>query len=84
MNNKEVGKRLTEYFLNQDPKDVAKALGACMIDFNRLMHADILGEIERANLFMRIRLNVEELQRFLSNPDEDKFSLINKDSEDDG
>ncbi|HMG13869.1 MAG TPA: hypothetical protein VK590_00410 [Saprospiraceae bacterium] len=83
MNNKEVIKRLTEYFLKQDPKDIAKALSACMIDFNRLMHADSLGEIERANLFMRVRLNVEELQRFLANPDNDEFSLINKDSLDD-
>ena len=83
MDNKEVIKRLTEYFLKQDAKDIAKGLAACMIDFNRLMHADSLGEVERANLFMRIRLNVEELQRFLRNPDEDKFSLINKYSEDD-
>jgi hypothetical protein len=82
MNNKEVGRILTEYFLKQEPKDIAKELAACMIDFNRLMHADSLGEIERANLFMRVRLNVEELQRFLAKPDDDKFSLINKDSPD--
>ena len=83
MDNKEVARMLIEYLLKQDPKDVAKALAACMIDFNRLMHAEILGDNERENLFLRIRMNVEELYKFLRNPDDEKFCIIRKDSNED-
>lgn len=84
MDNKEATIILINYLLKQDPKDVARALSACMIDFNRIIHAESLSEDEMNNLFFRIKMNVEELHKFLKNPDDEKFSVIQKENWNDG
>jgi len=80
LSNKEVGSKLIKYFLKQEPKDIARALAACMVDFNRIAHMHELDKEEMENLQMRVQLNVEELHRFLDNEKQEAFSVIRMDT----
>lgn len=77
--NKEVIDALENYFMQQDPKIIARTLAACMIDFNRLMNFDELGKNEQECLRYRLQKNMEELGKFVENdPTENKkFRCIN-------
>lgn len=63
--NKEIADSLTAYFLDQDPKTVARILANMMIDFNRVRHMHLLPEDERECLLERIEKNVDQLQSFI-------------------
>lgn len=81
--NKEVINALQEFFLKQDPKDIARALAACMIDFQRMVNFEKLGSEEKACLQARLLVNVEELQRFAKEGprNDEPFRCINIESD---
>ena len=64
MTNKELMKRLTAYFLTQDPKTVARLLANAFLDFHRINTLDSLPTKETECLLKRIELNSKNLQRF--------------------
>ncbi len=63
--NKEIVDALQEYFLQQDPKIVARLLANFFIDFNRLVNIDKLPEMEKFWLRRRIQHNVDQLHKFV-------------------
>lgn len=68
MENKEIIKKLTRYFLKDcDPKVVAKLLAACLVDINRIRHFEHLPDSEKENLMLRINHNSDELLDFVKN-----------------
>jgi|APCry1669192647_1035423.scaffolds.fasta_scaffold66097_1 hypothetical protein len=77
MENKEAIKKLTDYFLEQDPGDIARILANMMIDLNRLKHLDLLPKNEADCLLMRFEKNLEELNLFLKMGSKDKINIFN-------
>lgn len=65
--NKEVIDRLQEYFLNQDPKIVARLAGSLMIDLNRIVCASSMKEEELECLIYRMGQMRDELIKFIKN-----------------
>jgi hypothetical protein len=82
MNNKEVMDRLTEYYLTQDPKLVARALASQMVDLHRIWHMLELPEAEMHSLHERCEMNLIELDRFLEDDSRRnlKFKIFNRNS----
>ncbi len=62
--NKLVIQELTEYFLQQDIKVIARALAASMLDIHRFMNMDTLGPKELNNLIFRSKHVSKELIKF--------------------
>ncbi len=77
--NKEIINELEKYFLDQEPKIIARILAAMMIDMNRLMNLDSLGKNEKECLLIRMQANKNELNRFaLDGPrNESKLKYFN-------
>ena len=65
--NKEVIEKLTEYFLESDPKVVARTLAGLMIDLNRISNYESLELDEQKNLLDRMALNYQQLHDFVEN-----------------
>jgi hypothetical protein len=65
--NKEVIDKLTEYFLEQDPKIVARSLANMMIDLNRIRNFRELCPDDIYCLSDRINKNLDSLHRFIDN-----------------
>lgn len=79
ISNKEVMDRLEAYFLaKSSPQKTARALGALMVDMNRLMVFSELPKFERDNLYARMVLNSKELENFIEDPSasEQEFNYI--------
>jgi len=72
--NKQVIDDLTEYFCSQDPKDIARALAATMIDINRLLHCNQLSREEYECLATRMKSNLQQLENFI-NGERDAFKV---------
>lgn len=64
--NKEVIDALQGYFLQQDPKIVARTLAALMIDMNRVSRMDYLKPMEKECLLARMIHNNNELLDFIN------------------
>lgn len=79
--NKQVIAELTEYFLTQDPKVIAKACAATMIDVMRMWEFDKLTIPEKKSLMDRVYLNVEALRKFSENGPDGQLQLHNMESE---
>ena len=77
MNNKEVIDALQEYFLKQDPKDIARFLANMMIDLNRFLSIEELPPDEAESLYFRIRYNVQQLRDFAKNGSVQGLTLTN-------
>lgn len=80
--NKELVEKLIEYYLTQDPKEVAKALAYYQIDFNRIYHSEDLPESELHSLAFRIKANVDQLIEFVAKNGKVKnmtFNIVNSD-----
>lgn len=73
--NKEVIDKLTEYFITQDKKTIARSLANMMIDLNRIFYLKTLPEDEKALLNARVIANVLSLRRFIENGPEGDLTL---------
>lgn len=73
--NKEVIDQLQDYFLKQDPKDVARLLANMMIDMHRVATVCSLPEDEQESLSTRIQINSSTLQEFVENGFKGDFSF---------
>lgn len=65
--NKDVVQKLVDYFLTQNPEDVARLLANNLIDFNRIFHSKDLQEEEYNSLVKRIKINLDTLNDFVKN-----------------
>lgn len=65
MDNKEIIKKLTDYYLTQDPKIVARALANCIIDIHRIVHYHELPESKAISLNARLLLNSASFDKFI-------------------
>ncbi len=65
--NKEVIRKLSDYFLTQNPGIVARVLANCMIDFHRIRNLDELPENEKDSLTFRIDANSQAVVDFVNN-----------------
>jgi hypothetical protein len=82
MENKKVIDMLEYYFVTQcDPKVVARTLGACMVDINRIKHIKSLSENEKKSLFERIDKNCKQLSDFIQNGATEQLKYIAENSE---
>ena len=79
--NKQVIAELTEYFLTQDPRVIAKACAANMIDIMRMWEFQTLPPDEQKSLMDRIYLNVEALKKFAKEGPDGNLQLHNMDSD---
>lgn len=70
MNNKEVIKKLVEYYRKQDIEVIYRILANCQIDFNRLDTIDHLPEEEKCMLLTRIKFNAVSLRKFVKEGDQ--------------
>lgn len=79
VSNKELIKRLSDYFVKCDPEVVAKTLAGAMVDFHRIRTVLDLPEEERECLFERLEHNDNELVKFAKNgpTSELKLSVLN-------
>lgn len=76
--NKEVIELLQNYYLKQDSKIIARCLANVVIDLHRIQNFEFLPNSEKECLIDRMRLNGEQLEKFLLNPHEDiELLLIN-------
>lgn len=67
VSNKEVIEALTRYFLKQSKEELAYALSALFVDFNRLANWDKLSEKEQLCFKARMQLNAASLSDFMKN-----------------
>lgn len=72
MTNKEVVKKLIEYYRKQDIETIYRILANFQIDFNRLDNINLLSEEERCLFFTRVKCNAASLRRFIENEREEK------------
>jgi hypothetical protein len=81
ISNREIIKRLKEYFLENDPEIVAHLLASSMIDFNRLLHPEQMTPNEMECLWKRMKLNNDQLINFVENGPTHKltFERMNSD-----
>lgn len=79
--NKEVIDSLQEYYLNQDPKTVARALANMMIDIHRIVNINILTFHEKSILISRMHSNEAQLLKFIKEGPSEKFKLHNIENE---
>lgn len=75
--NKEVIDKLTEYFITQDKKTIARSLANMMIDFNRIFYLKSLPEDERVLLNARIIANMLALRKFIKDGPDGDLILYN-------
>ena len=73
--NKEIIDALQEYFLKQDPKEIARALANCMLDIHRFVNFDSLPENESSLLITRSVANSKELLDFVTEKSHGAFKL---------
>ncbi len=66
---------MQEYFLKQDPAAIARCLAGLMIDMNRIMCMDSLGENEKQSLLMRMKLNRDQLLSFIKEEEHEHKSF---------
>ncbi len=82
MKNIEVIDKLQKYFMEEcNLLSVCRSLACAMIDFNRLAHIDELPEKEKKLLNLRIKLNADELHKFVEDGPRGtlKLHLMNSD-----
>lgn len=79
MTNKEAIEKLTEYFLTQDPRDVAELCASKIIDINKLVNIDKLTFAQQEHLIFRIDANWKEECDFLETGKVLKLKLIDDD-----
>jgi len=78
INNKEAIDKLESYYAEQDPRTVARALAALMLDIHRIVTVDRLPEGEAINLKNRMVLNSQAFVDFIKNGSKgEKFKIIN-------
>ncbi len=65
MTNKEVVDKLQKYFLEQDPKDMARLCANFFLDLNRFYIFDTLNDLEKYHLQWRNKKNMHEVYKFL-------------------
>ncbi len=75
--NKEVIDALQDYFLKQDPKDIARVLAATLIDINRIRNYESLEYEEQQCLQFRLDHNLEELRKFIKKGPDGTFTFSN-------
>ena len=79
--NKQVIAELTEYFLTQEPRVIAKACAATMIDVMRMWEFQTLPIDQQKSLIDRIYLNVQALKKFAKDGPDGNLQLHNMDSD---
>ena len=72
ISNKEIIEKLIAYYKKQDVDIIYRVLANCMIDFNRLDTIDKLPIEEKTMLQLRIKLNAQELRKFVKEGDKGK------------
>lgn len=77
VSNKELIDKLQAYFLEQDPKDIARGLANMMIDIHRIVTYENLSEDQKNSLKFRMAANTEELKEFIKGNKRKKFTLVN-------
>lgn len=80
--NKEIIENLVKHFLDSDPKEVARALAAAMIDFHRMRTFERLPHAEQACLLKRMDANDKELMDFIKDGPKNKLKTMLMNSED--
>lgn len=65
--NKEIIEALTEYFMTQDPKIIARSLASFSIDFTRIDEMKKLPASEKICLLKRIKANANQVRKFVKN-----------------
>lgn len=78
--NKEIIKALTEYFMLQPQEHTCKMLACMMIDLNRIVHYEQLGEDELTSLQLRVDWNIKQLNKFIQDGPDGELRMENLDS----
>ena len=81
ISNKEIIQNLKEYFLKQEPSDIAACLANLLIDINRILNCDQLEEKERICLAARIHAQFASLHDFVKNGSSGKLKIHNFNSD---
>jgi len=80
--NKEIIDSLTEYFMQQPPADICRALACMMIDLSRLKYIQNLDKKEKESFFRRLQMNVDQLKMFIEKGPQGKFILHGQNRDD--
>lgn len=75
ISNKDVIKKLKEYFLEQDVSDVAYFAASMLVDFHRILNQEELSGKEIISLVVRIKATDASLQDFLKNGPRGKLQI---------
>lgn len=78
--NKEVIQELMKYFMQQPHEQTCKMLACFMIDLNRIIHYKQLGKDELASLQLRVKWNLDQLQKFIKDGPDGDLKIENLDS----
>lgn len=75
--NKDLIDELQDFYLEQNPKDIARALANVLIDIHRFVNIQSLGDAEKKNLIFRSKKNCDELENFAKHGPIKEFKLFN-------
>jgi len=73
--NKEVIKKLSDYYLEHDPKLIARLLANATLDLYRFYNYENLSVYQQVSLAMRNQQNAKELQKFIKDGPNGKIKL---------